>query len=353
MKEYGMRKFVPGQIIFATINTSALNGDITKNRPYLIIASNNRRIVVLKMTHNGEYSSNWIYSLEDIDGQTSNIICDCPITVNVSTIIENYTHDKFLTPELFKDVFKKYLAAMIHQSVEDFLDDPETVDSVRNEIHNHDERLLSYSRLAITYSDDNDISDDEETESTEDRDTIIEMTPTPIPVSEPAPTVTVTHKLGSVKPGAEAAKVAKSGSKSKKRSYAHYRRLDPTRDYILATDCFLFNKGWTKSDDISIALSKLGLKNSKFIMDDLKNRNRVVYMNNKYNVTLKSGLITNKTKTSSNAKEYAREIIADCENVGFEKAGLIWARGTEFMRKNYWKFKEELSSKSYDEAKGA
>jgi len=178
MKEYGMRKFVPGQIIFATINTSALNGDITKNRPYLIIASNNRRIVVLKMTHNGEYSSNWIYSLEDIDGQTSNIICDCPITVNVSTIIENYTHDKFLTPEPFKDVFKK-------------------------------------------------------------------------------------------------------------------------------------------------------------------NRNRVVYMNNKYNVTLKSGLIVNKTKTSSNAKEYAREIITDCENVGFEKAGLIWGRGTEFMRKNYWKFKEE------------
>lgn len=353
MKEYGIRKFIPGQVINVMIDTEALDGSITKKRPYLIVASNNRRLVLLRMTHGGVYASNWLYSLEDKDGQTSNIICDCPITVNVANIVENYEHDTFFTPELFKEVFAKYMAAMIYQSVENFLNEDDAVNMVKDFIENHDERLLSYSRLSVTYSNGD---DDEETDKEEE-----DIPATVVPVNSGSnrkentevtdigsKIIAVTHKLGSVRPGEEASKLSKT-SKSRRFGYNDsigHRVLKPSRDYILATDCMIFNKGWTKSDAVSIGLAKLGLKNGRFIMDDLKNRNKVVYMNGSYNITLKSGLIFNTSKTRSNAHEYAREIIADCETVGFENAGLIWGRQTEFMRKNYWKFKEKLSNRS-------
>lgn len=344
MKEYGMRKFIPGQVISAAINTTELDGSITKKRPYLIIASNNRRLILLRMTHGGNYSSNWLYSLEEKDGQTSNIICDCPITVNIATIVEDYEHETFFTPELFKEVFAKYIAATLHQSLEHFLDDESAVNMVKDFIENHDERLLSYSRLSVTYDNGEDVEDDSDDDDNDilepvdsDDKTVEDEKDTNVTESS-GKIINVTHKLGSVRPGEEANKISKKSGYSRKG--CHYRRLEPERDYILATDCFIYNKGWTKSDVISIQLAKLGLKNSKFIMDDLKNRNKVVYMNNAYNVTLKSSLIVNKSRTTSNAKDYAREIIADCEKVGFERAGLIWGRGTEFMRKNYWKFKK-------------
>lgn len=355
MKEYGMRKFIPGQVINVAIDTESLDGSITKKRPYLIVASNNRRLVLLRMTHGGMYSSNWLYSLEDKDGQTSNIICDCPITVNVANIVENYEHDTFFTPELFEEVFAKYMAAMLYQSIEHFLDDEENVDMVRDYVENHDERLLSYSRLSVTYS------NNEEETAAEDEEEDIDISAADEPVDSGVNTkedtnvtetsgkiIEVTHKLGSVRPGEEASKLSKV-KKDKPFGYnksAGHRVLKPSRDYILATDCMIFNKGWTKSDVMTIGLAKLGLRNGKFIMDDLKNRNKVVYMNGSYNVTLKSGLIVNTSKTRSNASDYAREIISDCETVGFENAALIWGRHAEFMRKNYWKFKEKLSNRS-------
>lgn len=347
MKEYGKRKFIPGQVIWLKIDTSDLDGYITDKRPYLIIAANNRRLVLLRMTHGGKFASNWGYSLEEDDNKCSNIICDCPITVNVHKIIETYEHGEFFSHDLFMEIFDRYLKAMIYQSVPDYFDTDEYINDVKDGVKNHKDEFLSYSKFSIRY----DNGEDEEETAVEDEEEDVDIRAAVVPVdsgsNEKEDTkvtdtgskiIEVTHKLGSVRPGEEANKVGKKSGYSRKG--CHYRRLEPERDYILATDCFIYNKGWTKSDAISIQLAKLGLKNSKFIMDDLKNRNKVVYMNNAYNVTLKSSLIVNKSRTTSNAKDYAREIIADCEKVGFERAGLIWGRGTEFMRKNYWKFKK-------------
>lgn len=357
MKEYGKRKFIPGQVIWLKIDTSDLDGYITDKRPYLIIAANNRRLILLRMTHGGKFASNWVYSLEADDNKYSNIICDCPITVNVHKIIETYEHGEFFSHDLFMEIFNTYLEAMIHQAVSDYFKTDEYINDVKDVVENHKDEFLSYSKFSIRY----DNGEDEEETAVEDEEEDVDIPAAVVPVDSDfnkkedtkvtdngSKIIEVTHKLGSVRPGEEANKLSKA-KKDKPFGYnksAGHRVLKPSRDYILATDCMIFNKGWTKSDVMTIGLAKLGLKNGKFIMDDLKNRNKVVYMNGSYNVTLKSGLIVNTSKTRSNASDYAREIIFDCETVGFENAGLIWGRQTEFMRKNYWKFKEELSNKS-------
>ena len=362
---YAISKYIPGQIWFAEINTENLDGNWTKKRPYFVVAANNRRLVLLRMTHGGEKGTNWLYRIDMGGEKPMNIICDAPITVATEKFYDAQ-YKYMVSPDMTMDICQFYLAAMIHQSVPTILDGDGAGD-IQDIVKNHEDRNLAFSKYLMTFSDDDEdavdsgvSSDDideteeteEETEVTEESAKIMEVIFTPVtpePQTQTQTQTTVIHTLGTIKPGE---KVGKVKSKAKKNYPATIRHLEVERDYILATDCFIFNKGWTKSDVISIALSKIGLKNTKFVMDDLKNRNKVVYMNNQYNVTLKSSLIVNTSKTRTNAKDYAREIIADCETVGFARAGLIWNRAENFMRQNYWKFKEELASKSA-ESKGA
>ena len=187
-----MRKMIPGQIWLMEINTETINGNWCKKRPYLVVASNNRRVTVLEMTSGGQYSSNWIFKFSKMNGDDSNIITDCPITVNLDKI-PAMDYMATLSDDLFMRIFKQHIAAMLHQSIPDLLKNEKFINDINEIIDNHEDKLLSYSIYSMQYEF-TPVAEPEEINDVQKVDTVPAPTPEPKPERKPEPTPTPKRK---------------------------------------------------------------------------------------------------------------------------------------------------------------
>ena len=319
----GFRKFVPGEVWSFDIDTESLDGSWKKFRPYLIIGANNRRIIVLKMTHGGENASNWIYQLDTGGDQKSRIILDCPITVDVAKVIDGAKKQGSFTHAMFLDIYRHHRAAMdAHALDEDCFLDVADIDKINDIRREHEDRLMCYSKYLVQYEDDEDveevdISADEPSISTVDgvnetvEEAIKEEKGTQLTTSETIIDITERHE-----------KIEKS-----KRHYVKPGR----RDFVNPTDVLIFAHGRTKDQACYTELERLGIKNAKFAMSDLMNRGKVTYTNNRYNVTLKSQIDPKKFGVD----KYNSMILDDIDEFGITLTARIYDKSYNAIWKRW------------------
>ena len=290
---YAMRKMIPGQIWLMEINTESINGNWCKKRPYLVVASNNRRVTVLEMTSGGQYSSNWIFKFSKMNGDDSNIITDCPITVNLDKI-PSMEYMATLSEDLFMKIFKQHIAAMLHQSIPNLLKNEKFINDINEIIDNHEDKLLSYSIYKMQYEF-TPVDEPEETNDEQKVDTVPTPTPTPKPERKPEPIP---------EPKPERKNIPK-----------------PTTQYpsknIRVEDIAIFGAGKTSESVVYNACTKFGIKNAKFELHQHVANKKLSHVHDKYGLILKSELAPS---------EHRREVLADCEKFGIKKTAEIWGR---------------------------
>jgi hypothetical protein len=304
---YGIRRFVPGQIWNLIIDTESLDDSHVKERPYLVIGANNRRLTLLKMTHGGTYASNWIYTINNGDGkEDTNIILDCPIVVNITKVIivKNWAT---MTPALFKSIYTQHLAAMLSQSDPTFINDPEFIRGVSSLIENHEDKLLSYSLYTRQYIADADYDDAYEDNneyadaSAEEETTSEEPVPDPIveeEVEESEPEET--EKVISVK-----------------------RVLGTKRTIPDIADIFEIG-GRTDIETLYKACDRVGVRReyAKMILGQMVKEKKLAYINGIYGITLKSELKISKHK---------REFYSDSEKYTNTAMAKIWGTSASYV----------------------
>lgn len=301
---YGIRRFVPGQIWNLIIDTESLDDSHVKERPYLVIGANNRRLTLLKMTHGGTYASNWIYTINNGDGkEDTNIILDCPIVVNITKVIivKNWAT---MTPALFKSIYMQHLAAMLSQSDPTFINDTTFIQGVSSLIENHEDKLLSYSLYTRQYIADYD--DEYVDASIEEETTPEEPTPDPIveeevaseEVEEPEPEET--EKVISVK-----------------------RVLGTKRTIPDIADIFEIG-GRTDIETLYKACDRVGVRReyAKMIIGQMVKEKKLAYINGIYGITLKSELKISKHK---------REFYSDSEKYTNTTMAKIWGTSSSYV----------------------
>ena len=316
---YGISKFLPGQVWFMEIDTEKIDGNWTKKRPYFIVAANTRRLVVLRMTHGGEGGTNWLYRIDIDEDKPNNIICDAPITVSVEKIRETAEYKWTFSQDMVMDILKYHFASIMYQSVSGILEGNGSND-ILELINNHQDRNRAFGKYMVVFDgDENDETvepnDIQETEVTAEDDTIIDpddkiidITPVPVPVSTPTESV-------------ETVEVKEK---------AHAEKTEWPE--IEASDCFIFQAGFrTRDVEVIEDLTRVGIKNPKFAMAHLINTHKVSYVNNRYNVTLKSTLIDRKHP----AKTWMKNIVSDCERLGVKNTALVWGKHYNYIWKLY------------------
>lgn len=314
----GFQKFVPGQLWFLGLNTEAITGtksDDENGKLYLIMAANNRRIIVCRCTLHGEFASNWTYDIQLKNEAASRIFLDEPIAVSTKVIFNNCKNYGSFTPALFKDILKKFIAAMVSLSVDDLLENEKNVRDINKTIEEHEDRFLSFSKYTLTYQ-----NEEDETEETEEPVDIVEKVTesTVVPdtiVEEKTETKTASNVIDI---SDKTAQVQTEKSKTK----TTHNKMVGNRDYIVASDVLIFKTGVTRDNEVYAELERLGIKNPKFVMSDLINRGKVIYNNNRYNVTLKSKLRVN-SKIFGKEK-YNEMAIADIKELGITNAAKIY-----------------------------
>ena len=303
---FATQTFIPGQVWFFTIDTSLIDGGYVKHRPYLIIAANNRRVTVLKMTRHGERSSNWIYEYIPRT-ESERIILDTPITVDIKCISKKDYAFTF-SNAMFKDIHSKFIAAMTYQS---FAMNDEYVDMVNDAIENHEETFIAFSPYKMRFTQDyndvecDDMSTDEiPTDEIPDDSTSIAI--------EPEPEIE-NKELEPVEP----AKITKS-TKSKyveephtKRIYIKGGKAPTARDLIIPG---LYD---LKPDKIYGAAAKFNISSTavKLELGKCLQSGDLMYINGNYKASLKSDLIANMHKEA---------VIEDSKIFGAANTAKMW-----------------------------
>lgn len=329
---YGISKFLPGQVWFMEIDTEKIDGNWSKKRPYFIVAANTRRLVVLRMTHGGEGGTNWLYRIDIDEDKPTNIICDAPITVSVEKIRETAEYKWTFSQDMVMDILKYHFASIMHQSMAGILEGNGSND-ILELINNHQDRNRAFGKYMVVFdgeeeeddkdeqNEQNDILEEEETEVTTEDDTIIEpkVEIATATFDEEGKIIDITPasvEEVEVKEKTHAEKIEKPKTKTTR------NKMVGNRDYIVASDVLIFKTGVTRDNEIYAELERLGIKNPKFVMSDLINRNKVTYNNNRYNVTLKSKLRVN-SKIFGKEK-YNEMAIADIKELGITNAAKIY-----------------------------
>ena len=330
----GFQKFVPGQLWFLGLNTEAITGtksDDENGKLYLIMAANNRRIIVCRCTLHGEFASNWTYDIQLKNEAASRIFLDEPIAVSTKVIFNNCKNYGSFTPALFKDILKKFIAAMVSLSVDDLLENEKNVRDINKTIEEHEDRFLSFSKYTLTYQNEEDETEEmEEKEEPvdilkfDDKGDIVEKVTesTVVPdtiVEEKHVEEQYTEAISNVIDISD--KTAQVQTEKPKTKTTHNKMVG-NRDYIIASDVLIFKTGVTRDNEVYAELERLGIKNPKFVMSDLINRGKVTYNNNRYNVTLKSKLRVNPKVFGK--EKYNEMAIADIKELGITNAAKIY-----------------------------
>ena len=328
----GFQKFVPGQLWFLGLNTEAITGtksDDENGKLYLIMAANNRRIIVCRCTLHGEFASNWTYDIQLKNEAASRIFLDEPIAVSTKVIFNNCKNYGSFTPALFKDILKKFIAAMVSLSVDDLLENEKNVRDINKTIEEHEDRFLSFSKYTLTYQNEED--ETEEMEEKEEPVDILKFDDKGDIVEKVTESTVVPDTIVEEKTETKAAsniidvsdKTAQVQTiQTEKPNKTTRSKVVGNRDYIVASDVLIFKTGVTRDNEVYAELERLGIKNPKFVMSDLINRGKVTYNNNRYNVTLKSKLRVN-SKVFGKEK-YNEMAIADIKELGITNAAKIY-----------------------------
>lgn len=356
---FGAQVFVPGQIWVIELKSSYVNDD--KTRPYLVIGSNRRKITLLKLTHGGEFSSNWIYQLRHPDDTVSRIILDAPITVVTNEIKAIYKYT--LSRDLFREIYKEYISAMIyHSGIDNEVLSDNFIEGVRYIIANHDESMPSFARYADMHGVQHEVEEeiaevDEETVAPapevvkpEPQNTveIEEINETPKPyeeiheeetVEEVAEEVTETvveesateevtdstdeedddKNIGDI--------VVDENGKIGKRTYNVRPRGAENQTPKNVSDIIIFNTSQrTSREELNKWCEELGLEHYRFQLNDLVKRGRCTYKNGFYDFVLKANLNRDPAnpKKDRNLVRYRQMIISDINRFGVSFTSKLW-----------------------------
>lgn len=147
-----LRKIVPGMIMVCEIDMRAINGDIKERRLYYVVASTNRRVTLLKMTRGGKNSTNWLLPLQMPNGNVSNIVMDCLITVDINKI----TYRRciwFTSTDLAVELLNRAIGALIYESTDpNLLRNQKNIDRINDIINNHEDTNRAYSLYSMQYT---------------------------------------------------------------------------------------------------------------------------------------------------------------------------------------------------------
>lgn len=294
------QKFAPGQIWNLRLSQCAATDE--KLRPYLILGAVKRRLLLIRLTHEGEFSSNWIYTIKNDDGTSSNFIVDCPIVVNPWDIKDQINADdlRILKRQEFLAIVKMFIAMIIYNSTyEDMLLTESSINDIKEEISRHEETMYSFSRYG-TYNDVTKIS-------------------SPFKIKTPIMEAPIEVKTD---------EDIDDGNDAERRQYHNYKT---TIASLKIEDIVIFGEGSTSLEDVNKACEQFGIKNPKFELSTLCQRKRCAYVGGKYNFTLK--MYFNKDKNADkrkarNFKKVKRSLIEDVDNFGAAVTASIWGTST-------------------------
>lgn len=322
------QKFAPGQIWNLRLQQCAATDE--KLRPYLIIGAVKRRLILIRLTHEGEFSSNWIYTIKNDDGTSSNFIIDCPIVVNPWDIKDQINADdlRILKRQEFLAIMKMFIAMIIYNSTyEDMLLTESSINDIKEEISRHEETMYSFSRYG-TYNDVTKISSPFKIKTP-----IMEAPPIEVKEEE---TAEIENDVDDNEDTDEEyiEEIDNTDEDTDDDNYVArrcYHNVKTTMASLKIEDIVIFGEGSTSLEDVYKACDQFGIKNPKFELSTLCQRKRCAYVGGKYNFTLK--MYFNKDKNadkrkSRNFKKVKRNLIEDVDNFGAAVTASIWGTST-------------------------
>lgn len=322
------QKYAPGQIWFMELTPSYVTDD--KERPYLIIASSLSRLTLLKMTHGGDYSSNWIYPIHNNDGTTSKIILDCPIVVNLEDVKINAKSLRVIRRQEFISIMQAYIAMVTCMSTyEDVLLSEASVQEIQNNVSRYDESFYRFARYAA-------FEDVSKYETAPGIRLIVNDVAKPVnPVEEEVveeivKTVEESEDIENIDDEPEDDVGTEIDDEEEidienepKRS--RYKKHDIPE--LKLEDIILLGVGNTSLDDIHKACDQFGIKNARFELSDLVNRKKCAYVGSRYNFTLKIHYNKKNGDGKRKKRDFAkvtRQLKDDFERLGATMTASIW-----------------------------
>jgi hypothetical protein len=319
------QKFAPGQIWNFRLQQCAATDE--KLRPYLILGAVKRRLILIRLTHEGEFSSNWIYTIKNDDGTSSNFIVDCPIVVNPWDIKDQINADdlRILKRQEFLAIVKMFIAMIIYNSTyEDMLLTESSINDIKEEISRHEETMYSFSRYG-TYNDVTKISSPFKIKTP-----IMEVPPIEVQ-EEITENDTEDNEDTDEEDVEEIDNIGEDIDDDNDAARRQYHNYKTTIASLKIEDIVIFGEGSTSLEDINKACDQFGIKNPKFELSTLCQRKRCAYVGGKYNFTLK--MYFNKDKNADkrkarNFKKVKRTLIEDVDNFGAAVTASIWGTST-------------------------
>ena len=310
------QKYAPGQVWRMEIDTTELDGAwVKKDRPYLIISANKYRLILLKFTHGGEKESEHLYKVGITNKGESRIVLDKPISVDISHIKSEPEYKETFKKKKFFDILNSFLNVILENSLDDgfifngIANDTNSEEIIKNDIikERYSEKINKMKTIDAI---------DESTSGNTDKHQI--------------KTIDIPDAIN-IKPKTSDNALVKDidGVPLKKRLINNkgHHIVAGVRDTIRPTDVFIFGSNYrTKDTDVYNELNRLCFANPKFEMSSLINNKKVVYVNNRYNVQLKSSM-----KPAENIKI----LMADVEEVGIKNAAKIWNKSYQYIWKLY------------------
>lgn len=317
---FGAQIYVPGQIWKLKLEMTYAND--VKARPYLVVGSTRRKVILLKLTHGGEFSSNWIYPLQHPNGSVSRIILDAPIVISTDEVESMYMYT--LSRELFKDIYKEYISAQIYLSginaevlTLDFMND------VRHIIDNHEETMASFARYG------NMRRADEGSNDKKENDVVVEPVetedmpePTTEDINEELDDVVETEEINEVSEKVTVEEYITEPAVHSRVRHSPKETIKKVSDIVVfGTSCF------TTAKDMDKICNEFGIKHYKFQLNDLLGNKAVTYSNNTYyGISLKCSINRDydHPRKRRNLIAYKDMVMSDVERFGVIGAAHIW-----------------------------
>ena len=330
-----LRKIVPGMIMVCEIDMRAINGDIKERRMYYVVASTNRRVTLLKMTRGGKNSTNWLLPLQMPNGDVSNIVMDCLITVDINKI----TYRRcvwFTSTDLAVELLNRAIGALIYESTDpNLLRNQKNIDRINAIIDNHEDTNRAYSLYSMQYTLDTenaeyeggdadyDDDDDEELDEEEEIEEVEDDTETEEVVEDPEPEEEETDEEEDLKNN-KIQLVTKHGK-------ANWKR--PTFESLFLPGD---TKGSLTFDDIRYQLDYFGIQENvaKTALGVMVKYGKIAYTNGRYRARLKWMI------QKAERRKYYANIIEDSNIYGNVATAKMWNLSSGYvsqLRKKYGK----------------
>lgn len=326
---HGIQVYAPGQVWRIRLDRDEKSITDNKYRPYLILGSVKRRLIMLKMTHGGSFSSNWIYPIENLGNGTSNIILDAPIVVGTEKINESDCEYMYtLSRDLFIDIYQHYMASMLYISAleREILSDG-SIERIKTILDEHIDNMYAFSRYGLISKSVNNVAISDNTDDTDlvsvpdmsENATIEEINSSEEDNSDDD----ADNDSDSDDDISDEESEDESDEDLSETQHSGRTRYAAKKDHVDIEDLVIFGEGFTKLEDVNIAATEFDIKNAKFQLSDLCIRKKCVYINGKYNFTLKKMYKTS-TPNKRSLRKYRTLIRSDINTFGASMASKMW-----------------------------